>query len=529
MAADIIVLEQYLMSRSAGTQQTSKPYNTISTNSTNPIVYLTVPRRRKGVMPSIDPGGPPKEIIEQVLRPYATEVRQLYFDCLHPCFPILDEYGFGELWTKDRSSISSTLLCDMYASALIYWDRCDTLRAHPKPDTNFVWNQAAISLQDDFMGPTISTVHAALLDMIGRPVLLDGAITGNIVNAGRVAALAQSLGLHRNPTSWKITPHEKNVRIRLWWGVLVHDYWSSLCHGIPPTTNLKHYDTPLVTMKAFATSSISQEHSHTVSTFVLLCRLTRILGETLPDVYTIFVELEEVYRSFRKIECDLDEWLADLPSHLKPDISSMGESVNGTSNLWLAYLSIKILVCRVVFKATRKDTQISNEARQFRLAILREAPLEVVDFVASLRDDKLQEFWLPYTSYLLVTAATVLLRSAIECGDLATKRSCVEKLLVFRARLQRASDDCGWNLADFCLERCHEPIQRLADAMGVLPQSPRTEVMNANPEEMRSAHDRVETEADAAASDVLLPEDLLECPLEIMWDTFDGSWPLQQL
>lgn len=100
----------------------------------------------------------------------------------------------------------------MYAPALLYWQRSEVLRQHPRPDLNFVWNNAVTALQDDFLGPTISTTHAALLDMVGRPV---GAVIGNIVNAGRVVTLAQSLGLHRDPSLWNSSAHEKNVRIRL--------------------------------------------------------------------------------------------------------------------------------------------------------------------------------------------------------------------------------------------------------------------------------------------------------------------------
>lgn len=79
------------------------------------------------------------------------------------------------------------------------------------------------AMQEDYLGSTASTVQASLLDLIGRPVF---SITGNIATLGRTVTLAQSLGFHRDPTNWKATEHEKNVRIRLWWGVVIHDHWS---------------------------------------------------------------------------------------------------------------------------------------------------------------------------------------------------------------------------------------------------------------------------------------------------------------
>ncbi|KAH7089031.1 fungal-specific transcription factor domain-containing protein [Paraphoma chrysanthemicola] len=523
MAEDIIVLEQYLTSKPTIASTAAGPYNTVSTSSSGPIVYLTVPRRRKGLAPSIDPGYTQREIIEQVLSPFADEVCQLYFSYLQPCFPILDEYTFRDLWSRDRTNISSALLCDMYAAALVYWDRSATLRQHPRPDVNFVWNQAVVALRDDFMGPTISTVHAALLDLVGRPV---GAITGNIVNAGRVVTLAQSLGLHRDPTTWKVTRHEKNVRIRLWWGVLIHDYWSSMSHGMPPTVSSRYYDTPPVTLDIFATSSFSNENQNVLSTFVFLCELTRILGEILPCVYEIGLRPDEIYRRLRKIDCALDDWLDTLPSSLRLDTLTGGPRVNGTSNLWFAYLSIKLLACRLLYRATLKDDTQSQEARQYRLTQLREASLEVVNYVSSLNHDHFQEFWLPYTSYLLVTAATILLRCTIECGDLNTKASNVAKLVEFRISLQKARDESAWDLAEFCLEKCHEPIQKIADAMGTFSSSAPSEAVGAAIEPDTTARDAGDAGGSSASPTALLPMDLLEYPWDTMWDTFDGPWPL---
>ncbi|KAH7068877.1 fungal-specific transcription factor domain-containing protein [Paraphoma chrysanthemicola] len=523
MAEDIIVLEQYLTSKPTTTTPAAGPYNTVSTNSSGPIVYLTVPRRRKGLTPSIDPGNTQREVIEQVLSPFADEVCQLYFSCLHPCFPILDEYTFRDLWSRDRTNISSALLCDMYATALVYWNRSDTLRQHPRPDVNFVWNQAVVALRDDFMGPTISTVHAALLDLVGRPV---GAITGNIVNAGRVVTLAQSLGLHRDPTTWKASRHEKNVRIRLWWGVLIHDHWSSMSHGMPPTVSSRYYDTPPVTLDMFAASSFSIEHQNVLLTFVFLCQLTRILGEILPCVYEIGLRPDEIYRRVRKTDCALDDWLEALPPSLRLDTSTGGSRVNGTSNLWFAYLSVKLLACRLLYRATLKDDAQFPETRRYRLTQLREASLEVVNHVNSLNHNHFQEFWLPYTSYLLVTAATILLRCTIECGDLNTKASNVAKLVEFRTSLQRARDEIGWDLAEFCLEKCHEPIQKIADAMGTFSSSAPSEAVEAAIESENTTGDAGDTGHSLASPNAMLCIDLFEYPWDTMWDTFDGPWAL---
>jgi hypothetical protein len=521
MAEDIAVLEQYLTSRTAEGNAAAKPYSTISSARGNPIVYLTVPRRRKGLISAIDPGRTQREMIEQILSPFAAEVRSLYFDRLHPCFPILDERTFSEMWLKDNDRISSSLLCDLYASTLSFWASSEKLKHHSKPDVHFIWNQAVAALQDDFMAPTISTIHAALLDMVGRPVIQ---VTGNIVNAGRVVTLAQSLGLHRDPTRWKATVHEKSVRVRLWWGVLIHDYWSSIGHGIPPTINPRYYDVPVPTAEMLSTSSSSETERKAGQTFIELCELSRILGDILPIVYSLYLDSNDVWRNLRKIECALDDWTIALPEYLRFDSSDMS-TVNGASNLWFSYLSVKVLICRLAFKATLEGPKNSSlEARQYRLATLRESALEVVDFVTSLQETHLHEFWMPYTSYLLVTAATILLRCTIECGDIETKKVCATKLVDFRDRLYSASTISGWDLADACVERCHEPIQKIADALEI---SCRNDLVQAA--EPHVAMGPVEDEALrnlTSPSDFFVPIDSLDYPWETLWDTFGGPWPI---
>lgn len=528
MAEDITILEQYLSSQTTESNATTKPYSMVSSASEqNPIVYLNVPRRRKGLASAVDPGRTQREIIEQILSPFAAEVRKTYFDHLHPCFPIVDEKTFADMWHKNNDRISSTLICDLYASALSFWNTSEMLRQHQKPDSHFIWNQAVAALQDDFMAPTIATVHAALLDMIGRPVIQ---VTGNIVNTGRVVTLAQSLGLHRDPTLWKATAHEKSVRIKLWWGVLINDYWSSIGHGIPPTINPRYYDVPLPVLETLDTSQPC-ETQKAASSFIHLCKLSEILGDILPLVYALRFDPADLWKSLRKIECSMDDWVVELPEFLHIP-SSLGVSkVNGSSNLWFSYLSVKVLLCRLTFKATLKDPKPStSETRQYRLAMLREAASEVTDFVVSLTEAQLKEFWMPYTSYLLVTTATVLLRCTVECSDMETKKLSTAKLVGFIDRLRQARD-VGWDLADFCLDRCSEPVQKIAVALGISPQATHLQTPVADQADMNLSPTQVlgnvPAIAPASLPDFFLPIDSLNYPWETLWDTFEGPWPIQ--
>ena len=135
---------------------------------------------------------------------------------------MISESSFLEQHRNGDQTLSPALVCELYSSALIHWDCSDVLRNHTCPDIHFAWNQTVAALHEDFLAPSLSTVQAALLGLVGRPT---SSITGNVMNCGRTVALAHSLGLNRDPRNRKLTVEEQRMRVQLWWGVLIHDRW----------------------------------------------------------------------------------------------------------------------------------------------------------------------------------------------------------------------------------------------------------------------------------------------------------------
>lgn len=145
-----------------------------------------------------------------------------YFEFIHPSFPVLDEEHFLHLFKTGNRSLSAALVCELLASSLIFWNRSKVLQNHPSPNLLYAWNLAVAALQEEFLAPGMSTINAVLLDLMGRPTT---SITGNTINSGRTVGLSHILGLNRDPSTWKISDTEKRMRVRLWWGVLIHDRW----------------------------------------------------------------------------------------------------------------------------------------------------------------------------------------------------------------------------------------------------------------------------------------------------------------
>jgi hypothetical protein len=64
MAEDVQVLENYLVSKGPRTSSTIRPYTLVPSGAGAPVVYVTVPKRRRGLGTAADPGRTQREILE---------------------------------------------------------------------------------------------------------------------------------------------------------------------------------------------------------------------------------------------------------------------------------------------------------------------------------------------------------------------------------------------------------------------------------------------------------------------------------
>ena len=289
---------------------------------------------------------------------------------------------------------------------------------------------------EDFLSPSMATVNAAVLDQIGRPSV---SIMGNVTLCGRTISLAQTFGLHRDPTNWNITETEKLNRIRSWWGVLITDYWTSIAYGVLPHIGKRFYDVPLPTIESLMPSRATPGQRCATVSFVHLCALTELLGDILPLVYEINPDrttlgdtVESLRAQLKKLEDQLPEWLP-LPN--KP----------GTSNLWFCFLSVRLLLSRVHLRAAILSDNTALE--KTRLDELRQTSTAILDYICFLGQSQFQDFWLPYATQLLVHAVTVSLRCAVETSNVEQRMASVSTLERFIAHIQHARDNYDWDVS----------------------------------------------------------------------------------
>jgi hypothetical protein len=325
-------------------------------------------------------------------------------------FPVFDGQAFWDAYISDADDLPTTLLCHVYAMSLVYWKHTSKFARHPKPDVRYAINLTVAALHEDYSAPGLSTVSAALLDLTGRPIF---SMTGNAISCGRLVSLAHCLGLNRDPSNWKIPLSDKKQRIRLWWGVVIHDRWGGFGHGVPPQISKSQYDVPLPSVEVLVTQPrATSQHIRAAHCHISLCRLTEILGELLPLVYQLQNKPgRENSKRLRHIRTDLDTWEDSLPEWLRAPVSESENPVSGASSLHLAFLAVKMLVCRVelhvgyIFQTCylmlmtlqeANNTETDNpEARRYFQTECRKAAEEIVHFMCSLQPANFREFWLP--------------------------------------------------------------------------------------------------------------------------------------
>ncbi|KAF1939588.1 hypothetical protein EJ02DRAFT_456791 [Clathrospora elynae] len=513
-AEDIDIFNRHISQhRKPGGEAESSSYQTLLHDAKDPVVYLTVPRFRTGLPPNSGCGREQLEIVEQIMGPFKREVVELYFKQIHYHFPMLDDETCDVLRAGEFFKVPNNLMCIIYALASPHWSRSETLKMHPRPDSYYVWNKGISATLEDFLSPGMPTIQAAVLDQIGRPSV---SIIGNITLCGRTVSLAQTFGLHRDPSKWNITENEKSLRMRLWWCVLVTDQWSSVAYGAPPYVSKGYYDVPRPTVSSLISNKANAQQKQATTCFVHLCGLTELLAEILPFVYQINPDRLQLGREIDRFKHELNDLQAQLPEW--PPLPNRP----GTPMLWLSFLSIRLVLARLIFRAAVLDGD--GSIGRNRMDQLRIASSAVLDFVLTLGQTQFLDFWLPYATHLLVHAITVSLRCTVETQDPEIRNTSVSRLECVIAHIRYAHDNYSWDIALYCLERCTEPVAKIASLNArEAPQPPETEfptvLANGNGSETQAIPNF--DDANFLLSDILDPH-AFDFSWDALWDTPSG-------
>ncbi|KAF3483551.1 fungal specific transcription factor domain-containing protein [Arthroderma uncinatum] len=353
--------------------------------------------------------------IEEIVGDRADRLVRLYFEYVHPAFPILSKGRFLREYMQDKYRIPASLRGAVYGLASSFIAQDDTLRETQPINQAALFEHVHSSLNRELESPKIATLQACLLVLHEQPAE-NGTTESPKVWAfsGQAVSCAHVLGLHRDPTFWDIPEWEKRLRRKLWWATFYTDRWTSICHGNPPHIHNDSFDTRDIEIEdlmsdedvgGHAYSMVVQEgdRPYAISLavrFIERIKLTKMLDNVLGCSFTLAGYSESIKghipkeQSLLRCQAALQNWMSLLPQCLGLSFSPQGVEHCVNASLHLSFYATETLLFRALMTPATvhsKTTPSSSLRRHFdgALACFR----SFVRFVETIQQDTLQSFW----------------------------------------------------------------------------------------------------------------------------------------
>ncbi|KAI1810334.1 fungal-specific transcription factor domain-containing protein [Poronia punctata] len=349
------------------------------------------------------------DAIERIVAPNGRKLIDLYFEVVHPAFPIIQKNVFYEKYDRDCHEFSPPLLAAVYILAINWWDHSEELSRCQRPNVRELERLIRSALADAMWRPKLSTVQAGLL-LSQRPEGDQWAPTAQLV------ATAQELGLHLDCTHWKIPPWEKGLRKRLAWALYMQDKWGALVHGRPSHIFGSNWMVQPLVPKDFSEADWDEDDAEGKqdiergrTLFVQMVYLSQVLAEILETFYTLQAMqsvdasgsqgIHVVLALAKPIQLKLKEWYAGLPTAIRMDNSFLGSSsssgrLSSIGYLHLAYFATEITLHRRIIRALASDSQTVDPYLEHICRSAAKARLiSAMDFVNRLTPQHLRAFW----------------------------------------------------------------------------------------------------------------------------------------
>lgn len=354
------------------------------------------------------------DAIEAIVSPHGRKLIDLYFEIVHPAFPIIQKHVFNELYDRSHQLFSPPVLAAVYIIAINWWDHCQDLAGLPKPNIRELEKLMRSTLADAMTRPKLSTIQAGLL-LSQRPEGDQWAPTAQLV------AVSQEVGLHLDCSNWKIPPWEKGLRRRLAWALYMQDKWGALVHGRPSHIFSSDWAVRELTANDFPDvewdeGDVEQKQDIEKGRLVFnrFVQLSQILAEILETFYTLqsTQKIAEagpqgtqlVLSLAKPVQLKLKEWYGGLPAAIRLEPHSMTSyspasppATNRLSSigyLHLGYFATEITLHRAIIRSLSSNSSAVDPYVQL---ICRGAAktrlISAMDLVNRLSPQHLRSFW----------------------------------------------------------------------------------------------------------------------------------------
>lgn len=282
------------------------------------------------------------DAIEACVRPHGEKLIRLFWQMVHPWYPVIYKHGFMLKYAKSYRCIDPPLLGAMYLNAVNWWYYDSHLSNQTIIDVANLHRMTHKSIQNSYHRPRLSSIEAILLCLQCKPedpLNPDHSFSWGLT--AQALSIGEALGLHLDASNWAIPSWEQSLRKRLSWALYMQDIWTALAHGRPTHISEDDWAVTDLTYNDFDTDNPRDAGEH----YLHMTTLTKILYTVMKQFYTLksttMQNTEELFAMARPILTALESWYTALPSSLNienlPPRQLCGHGKCSTDSLVLAH------------------------------------------------------------------------------------------------------------------------------------------------------------------------------------------------
>lgn len=269
--------------------------------------------------------------IERVVSPFGGRLVRLFFNIVHPSYPVCFKDGFINAYENGYRNVAAPLLGAVYLMALSWWDYDSYLSTRKRPDPTPLRKLVIQALQTSYHRPRVSSVEAALLLLQCKPedpLNPDHTYARSLVQ--QMLGIAEAVGLHLDASAWSIPEWEKRIRARVSWAIYMQDKWTALAYGRPSHITEDNWAVRSLALSDFDFQTAGNEalvaETAGVTSFLQMTTLTTIMSDIIKEFYTLKQARNQdtadlYYRSLPMLQ-RIDLWLSGLPTAVKMEAYS---------------------------------------------------------------------------------------------------------------------------------------------------------------------------------------------------------------
>ncbi|WRT69218.1 uncharacterized protein IL334_006202 [Kwoniella shivajii] len=329
----------------------------------------------------------------------------------------------------------------------------------------------------------LAGVAASVLELGMRPI---NNCRSSYMQLARTIALAQLLGMHLNPLKWAIPTWEKELRMRLWWCLAIHDSWMSFLNSRPCHIQAYNTTVPLPSLSSVLLASCAHGSSSSDSarSFIASCRLSELVCRLQAEVGTLGAvsgrsaeqrkeEVEEIGKLADKL---LNEW--------KEHLSTYRPRPTGVPSLLLHLLGLRCMLKRIHIELEYGFGGMFTPGEEML------SPFhDFVKFLISLSSEELDGYFLNYASHILSSVTSSLIRLTLASSS-NPPIPAMDVLATLIRTLRVFQSEHKWDVAVPAIRRAtavatrlkgHGEHEELCEALlGGMTSTPRTATTEVN-------------------------------------------------